>query len=206
MISADREQKTPDVRGRGFGTSLIRKLPMKSAHKHRLVVLVGMVFVAVGCNQPSQRLNAPPQGVCENTSTLQDSFVYMVDNEMLEDESLADIHFVPHSAELNGLGARRLERYARLLKVYGGSVRYATSMIDDRLVEQRMASIRDYLSTTGIAAERIKLSKDLPGGLGMTAREAIVAKTVGAGAGEVAGKGGKKGSSNLSAMYPGGGQ
>jgi hypothetical protein len=180
---------------------------MKSVHRRRLVILVGMIFLAVGCNQPSERLNAPPQGVCDYPSPLQESFVYMVDNEMLEDLSLADIHFVPHTTELNGLGARRLNRYAKLLQVYGGSIRYATSMTDDRLVDQRMTSIRDYLGTTGIAAERIKITKDLPGGHGMTAREAIVAKATGAGAGDEAagGTSAKKSSSSVSSMYPGGG-
>jgi hypothetical protein len=138
--------------------------------------VLSILWVGVGCNEPSDRLNAPPQGPAERTSPLGDSFVYMVDNAMLEDLSLADIHFVPHTAELNGTGARRLERYAKLLSVYGGAVRYATSIEDDRLVEQRMASIRDYLATTGIAADRIKTNRDLPGGTGMTAKEAIVAK------------------------------
>jgi len=175
----------------------------------RLVGSVTLVWSAWGCNQPSERLNAPPQGYSEYPSPLAESFVYMVDNAMLEDLSLADIHFVPHSGELNGLGARRLERYAKLLTVYGGSVRYATAVADDRLVEQRMGSIRDYLATTGIASERIRVVRDLPGGVGMTAREAIVAKSEAiAGEQKQETKGGKKGAgaSALSELLPGGGQ
>ncbi len=161
-----------------------------------IVGSVALIFWTVGCNEPSPRLNAPPQGTAEYTSTLQDSFVYMVDNAMLEDLSMTDIHFVPHTSELNGTGARRLDRYAKLLTVYGGSIRYASYSSDERLVEQRMASVRDYLATTGIDRDRIKVSKDLPGGVGMTAREAIVARNA-TSASEKGGKGGKKGSSQV---------
>ncbi len=167
-------------------------------------VSIGLVLVAASCNKPSDRLNAPPQGACDYPSPLQESFAYMVDNAMLEDLSLADIHFVPHSDELNGTGARRLDRYAKLLTVYGGSIRYATSLTDDRLVEARMNNIRGYLATTGIASERIKISRDLPGGVGMTAREAIVAKANSAAFSSEASKGGKGGGqSDLTSLVGG---
>ena len=142
-----------------------------------LVVIVGLTGAMVGCNKPPQRLNAPPQGHSNYPNRMQDTFVHMVDNAMLEDLSLADIHFVPHSVELNGTGARRLERYSKLLTVYGGSIQYATSQANDPLAEGRMASIRTYLATTGIASERIKVTQGLPGGVGLTAREAIANKS-----------------------------
>jgi len=40
-----------------------------------------------------------------------------------------------------------------------------------------MASIRTYLATTGIGPERIKVTPGLPGGVGMTAQEAIASKS-----------------------------
>ncbi len=129
-----------------------------------------------GCNQPTERLNAPPQGAASYPHEMQAAFVHMVDNAMLEDLSLADIHFVPHQAELNGLGARRLERYAKLLKVYGGAIRYSSKLEDPQLVAQRMDSIRAYLNTTEIRDERISVTRDMPGGEGMNAREAVAAK------------------------------
>lgn len=150
---------------------------------------IGIVVTTIGCGRPPNRLNAPPQGASDYPSDIQDAFVYMVDNAMLEDLSMADIHFVPHSDELNGLGARRLERYAKLLKVYGGGIRYATNSSDKAMVEKRIASIETYLATTGITEKRIQVARDLPGGEGMTAREAILAKSVNMPAGDQGGSG-----------------
>jgi hypothetical protein len=162
-----------------------------------MTILVGLISVAAGCSMPAERLNAPPQGITDYPTDLQDAFVFMVDNAMLEDLSMADIHFVPHQAELNGLGARRLERYAKLLAVYGGSIRYATSLTDKPMVEKRMTSVRKYLATTGISEDRIKISQDLPGGLGISAREAIAAKAVNMPAAAPQRSGGKRGKSGL---------
>lgn len=141
-----------------------------------LVAACTFIAASVGCSEAPERLNAPPQGITENPSPLQDSFTYMVDNAMLEDLSLADIHFVPHSTELNGLGARRLERYAKLLTVYGGAIRYSTDLTDKTMVERRMESIRRYLATTSIAPERVNVIQGMPGGRGMDAREAMAGK------------------------------
>ncbi len=175
-------------------------------------LLMGLTLMAaaVGCGGPAERLNAPPQGSTNYPSPVQDSFVYMVDNAMLEDLSMADIHFIPHSTELNGLGARRLERYAKLLTVYGGSIRYSTNSSDKELVDGRMVSLRDYLGTTQIAADRIKVVHGMPGGQGVTAREAITVKaetipgspqaqTGGAGSGAPAG--GAAPAGGLSSMF-----
>lgn len=178
-----------------------------------IVLLTGLfvILAAVGCGGPAERLNAPPQGSTNYPSSMQDSFVCMVDNAMLEDLSMADIHFVPHSTELNGLGARRLERYAKLLTVYGGSIRYSTNSSDKELIDGRMASIRDYLGTTQIAMDRIKVVQGLPGGHGVTAREAITVKAetipgspqaqTGGGAGAPKGGAGAGPAGGLSSMF-----
>ncbi len=168
-----------------------------------LIVLGALIVAAAGCNEPTERLNAPPQGAAKYPSKMQDAFVYMVDNAMLEDLSLADVHFVPHTVELNGLGAKRLERYAKLLTVYGGAIRYATDMTDEPIVERRLASIRSYLATTGIETDRIKVVKEMPGGVGMPAEEAIAAKAANIGGG--AAKDGKKGGMTALGSLLGGG-
>jgi hypothetical protein len=140
--------------------------------------VAGSLLLAVGCNLPPERLNAPPQGSTDYPCKTQEPFAYMVDNAMLEDLSLADIHFVPHTAYLNGLGVRRLERYAKLLTVYGGSIRYSTSLTDSPMVERRMGNIRAYLATTGIPEGRVKVAQGIPGGKGMSAKEAVASKAV----------------------------
>jgi len=172
----------------------------------RLGIVGTLVVVAVGCNLPPKRLNAPPQGSTHHPSELQEPFAYMVDNAMLEDLALSDIHFVPHTAQLNGAGVRRLERYAKLLTVYGGSIRYSTSLTDDQRVEERMANIRTYLATTGIPEGRIKVAQGMPGGKGMSAKEAIASKSVNIATDEkAAGKGGAKGPMGvLSGIFGGG--
>lgn len=177
----------------------------------RLIVPAAVIVALAGCEKPPMRLNAPPQGNSENPSTLQESFVYMVDNAMLEDLSMADVHFVPHLAELNGNGARRLERYAKLLTVYGGTIRYTSTRGGEALTAQRLESIGKYLATTGIAPDRVKVTEGLPGGVGMSAREAIAAKAVniapegGERAGAYGSMGGRGGPlSALSGLFGGG--
>ena len=100
-------------------------------------------------------------------------FTNMADNAMLHDMSVADIHFVPHSAELSGTGAARLDRMATLLDAYGGTVRYETFITDEALVKQRLENVREYLALTGCEMDRVSIKTMISGGRGMTATKAI---------------------------------
>jgi hypothetical protein len=140
------------------------------------IATAACLTVVLGCYPPSSRLNAPPQGDTPRRSELQKPFIYMNDNAMLADMSLTDIHFVPHTAELNSLGAHRLDRYAQLLDTYGGTLRYDTELTDDELVAARMQHIKDYLATTNINPERVQVTRDMAGGKGMLAAEAIIVR------------------------------
>jgi hypothetical protein len=110
----------------------------------------------------------------------------MVDNAILHDMSVADFHFVPHTAELSGTGAARLNRMATLLDTYGGTVRYETFETDEKLVNQRLEHVREYLATTGCGMERVQIKSMLSGGRGMAADKAIVVELKGTKAGEEA--------------------
>ncbi len=99
---------------------------------------------------------------------------YMTDNAMLHDMSVAEIHFVPHTAELSGTGAARLDRLAPLLDTYGGTVRYETFSPDDALVAQRIENVREYLTLTGCNMDRVQVKPMLSGGRYTPAAEAIV--------------------------------
>ena len=112
----------------------------------------------------------------------------MADNAMLHDMSVADIHFVPHSAELSGTGAARLNRMATLLDAYGGTVRYETFITDEALVKQRLENVREYLALTGCEMDRVSIKTMMSGGRGMTATKAI--KVDAKGTAKDAGKGG----------------
>lgn len=140
--------------------------------RYGLTGLAALLGVA-GCYGPSARLNSPPQGHTDRESTLNAHFIPMVDSAMLSDRSIADIHFVPHRAELNTLGMRRLSRMAQLVEVYGGEVRYATSLTDENLVRQRMESVRHYLHDVGLPDEQIVVVQALPGGRGLTGDEVV---------------------------------
>ncbi|HOW19883.1 MAG TPA: hypothetical protein PLC79_12685, partial [Phycisphaerae bacterium] len=110
----------------------------------RLSLRVAAVFAAAitaaggaGCAAPPQRLNAPPQGWSSRQAAMQEHYVYMTDNALLAEMDVTDVHFTPHSAALNSLGARRLDRYAALLKESGGELKYDTQLTDAKLVEAR---------------------------------------------------------------------
>jgi hypothetical protein len=137
-------------------------------------ILIVATASTVGCYEPSSRLNAPPQGESPRPSSLQEPYVYMVDNAMLADMALADIHFVPHSAELNSLGARRLDRYAALLELYGGTLHYDAGINDAELVNARIDRMKDFLATTGIPSDRIDVDEGMATGRGLNSIEAIV--------------------------------
>ncbi|HUW81972.1 MAG TPA: hypothetical protein VMZ31_04130 [Phycisphaerae bacterium] len=136
------------------------------------VLVCGVVLV--GCSEPSTRLNAPPQGYSDYPHPMQEPYLAMTGNASAADMSVADVHFVPHTAELNSLGQMRLEHYAKLLKLYGGTLRYDYRVDDGRLVRQRVSSIRHFLATNGVEEESVQVTPGLPGAYGMDAEEAVV--------------------------------
>ncbi len=99
---------------------------------------------------------------------------HMVDNAILHDMSVADIHFIAHTSELSGVGEARLNRMARLLNTYGGTVRYETLLKDEALIQQRLGHVRDYLSLTGCNMERVRFAAMMSGGRGMPGDEAVI--------------------------------
>ena len=144
----------------------------------RLFVCSAMLCaICAGCNSPSPRLNAPPHGVPEATSDMQGTYVYMVDNALLSDMCISDVHFVPHRAMLNTLGEQRLSRLASLMEVYGGEVRFSTNLEDDDLIGRRTETILEFLAEAGVDTTADTVRRDLPGGEGMAAREVILIKT-----------------------------
>ncbi|MFH0981334.1 MAG: hypothetical protein V2A79_07340 [Planctomycetota bacterium] len=127
--------------------------------------LLGLSAVmGVSCTSHNERLNAPPQGSSPAPSELQDNYTFMLDNAMLEDMCLADIHFVPHTAEINGLGMRRLLRYGELLKDHGGTLHLETTSPDNDLTEMRLLNIRAVLASTGLEMANVSVKPGLPRG------------------------------------------
>lgn len=160
----------------------LRKEPIMSSTA-RLSLRVAAVFAAAitaaggaGCAAPPQRLNAPPQGWSSRQAAMQEHYVYMTDNALLAEMDVTDVHFTPHSAALNSLGARRLDRYAALLKESGGELKYDTQLTDAKLVEARLASVREYLTAAGADLTKLTVVRGPAGVDGMSAEEAIAAR------------------------------
>lgn len=102
-------------------------------------------------------------------------FADMADNAILQDMSIADIHFVTHTAEISGTGAVRLDRMANLLEAYGGTVRYETYLEDVAMVEQRLRHVTEYLTLTGCNMSRVQVKAMMSGGRTIPASDAIAA-------------------------------
>lgn len=126
-----------------------------------------------GCADQHERLNAPPQGGTERPAELQKHFIYMADNAMLHDSSIADIHFEPHMAELSGTGVRRLSRLADLFNVHGGTICYETRLQDSVLVSDRLETVRTFLADNGYDSTRILVESSASRGRGMPAAQSI---------------------------------
>ena len=131
------------------------------------------LLLAVGCTPPAERLNSPPQGWSSRQANMQQHYVYMVDNAMLEEMSVSDVHFIPHTSSLNGLGARRLDRYAALLKDLGGQLHYDTDLYVPKRIEARLESVRTYLDAAGTDATKVTVAQGRTGVRGLPSPEGI---------------------------------
>lgn len=137
-----------------------------------------VVCLACGaCQQTTPRLNAPPHGTAEYTSDLQISYEHMIDNALLTDMTISDVHFVPQRSMLSSLGQQRLARIAGLMKVYGGVLRFNTRESDRELIDRRAEAIMAYLADEGVDTTRDVLRRDLPAGRGIDASQAILIKS-----------------------------
>jgi len=158
----------------------------------RLLLGILAVCTICGCQGAKPRLNAPPHGQTANPSDMQASYEHMIDNALLTDMTVSDVHFLPHRARLNALGEERLSRLASLMQEYGGTIRFNTDLADDdELVERRTEAILAFLDEVGLDTSAEVLAQGLPGGDGMPAEEAILIKQ-----NEATYKAGKKGQSS----------
>lgn len=142
----------------------------------RSIRLAAALFLPIlwGCPPEPARLNAPPQGASIRQPEMHANFDYMQDQALMADLSIADMHFVPHTAELNGTGRARLERYAELLAGHGGTLTFDTSLTDSDLIAARLQTAETFVNEYVPDDSRIAVVSGLPGGRGMTADEAIV--------------------------------
>lgn len=142
----------------------------------RFMVALMLCAAAVSCNRadgPHSASDVQMDKMDQSKASFGSYFTHMTDNAMLSDMSLADMHFIPHTNELSGLGEVRIDRMAKLLSVYGGTVRYATELGDEAMIEQRMEHVREYLTLVGCSMDRVTVAVMGPGGIGMPGAEAV---------------------------------
>ena len=132
-----------------------------------------VVFLLAGCDHIGEKFEETNVSIHTAREIMEERYDAMTDNAMLHDMAIAEIHFVPHRAELNTLGEERLERYALLLSDYGGTLSFQSSTTDEQFNEARIDSITRFLAETGIAQERIVAQLGLRKSKGMGAEEAI---------------------------------
>jgi hypothetical protein len=138
------------------------------------LVVVGLLCGA--CQEPAPRLNVPPHGTSGKPAELQAEYTHMVDNALLTDMVVSDIHFVPQRAMLNSLGEERLSRLAGLMELYGGTIHFSTYSTDSKLVAERIEQVRSYLCTAGIDTTAEVVVPGMAQGRGMDAAQAVLIK------------------------------
>ncbi len=158
------------------------------------VLALVCVVLAAGCAQPPQRLNSPPQGDTIHRSPLQEPYAAMVDNSVLADMTVADIHFAGATAQLSGTGEYRLEKLAQACKVYGGQVRYDTQLQDEQLVQARLKRVEQYLAAAGCDMDKCSVKVGMAATANMPVAQAVKAQQ--------AGLGESNGTSNGSSLMP----
>ena len=139
----------------------------------RLVFLPPLLLASAACNSARTANNLNIEQMEASRQTYGTHFTHMVDNAILRDMSVADAHFVPHTAEINGIGEVRLNRMAAFLDTYGGKVRYETLEGDEELVEARLSNVREYLELTGCDMGRVQVLTMMAGGRGLPGDEAV---------------------------------
>lgn len=139
----------------------------------RLALISVFVCIPTGCKNFSNQTTTQFTKMDESRESYGEHFTYMVDNAILRDMSLADIHFIAHTTELSGVGAIRLKRMAKLLNTYGGTIRLDTQITDEILLDERMEHVREFLTLSGCEIDYVEIDVSAPGGRGMSGVEGV---------------------------------
>ncbi len=147
----------------------------------RITIVSSFALALVGpaCGVPDkERLNSPPVGYAEPHHPMSEYYAYHNDQGMINDMSIADIHFVPHTSELSATGQARLERYSELLATRGGTIHYDPSERDEKIVQARLDTANEFLKQTAPGTKTMTVALGLSGGRGMNTKEASLGKDV----------------------------
>lgn len=137
-----------------------------------------LALTALACEPVQQSV----QTMAKSPTATKSAFYHMGDNGRSHNLAIADVHFVPHTSEISGLGEKALERFAPWLATYGGTLRYETYLTDEVLVVKRIAHVREYLGLVGCDVDRINVTARISGGRKITAADAFKIKKASSGA------------------------
>lgn len=135
--------------------------------------------LAIGCSSNKTEIESDVVEI-DNPYHAEDghaTFDHMVDAAVLADMTVADYHFIPRRAMLTPLGQQRVARLADIIDEYGGEVRFNTRVTDESLIAERSAAISAALQKNGLDPASSHVTLDIPGSVGMDAREAILIRT-----------------------------
>jgi len=141
--------------------------------------LVLVPVLAVGCSSNESEIDPDPTEI-EHAYQAEDghaTFDHMVDAAVMADMTVADYHFVPRRAILTPLGMQRVARLADIIDEYGGEVRFNTRETDESLIAERSSAISTALQKNGLDPSSSHVTLNIPGSIGMDAREAILIRT-----------------------------
>lgn len=137
------------------------------------ITAVALLGVAFGCSNPARTNLGTPINVEDARPDVEVYLKGMADNGAMQDMSVADIHFVPHTSELSGTGVHRLDQLTPTLRTYGGKLRYETYALDEELVASRLLHVSEYLEDAGLDMDRVEVVAMISGGRGLNATEAM---------------------------------
>jgi len=148
---------------------------MPRTRRNAALAGIAAALVIAGCYGGNiGRSNAPPQGFTENRNDLNEHYLRMTDNGLLNDMNMSSVHFVPESAELNALGVRRLRRCASILGIYGGKIRYDGIDGGEEMTRARLETMEKFLASSGLKREQFSVEAGAARGTGMDAGEAAL--------------------------------
>ena len=147
---------------------------MRPIRLSAMTLVLGMMSGA--CTPGGERFTEIDRRYAEAAENRQARIDATKDNAMLSDLSMAGIHFVPHTDELNSLGQGRLQRFAELLRDRGGTLYLDTASSDEAMNRARLQSMSNFLASAGISKSRIGTQMGMPAGPGIRAVEAIQVK------------------------------
>lgn len=152
----------------------------------RIVGSLGMSLLLAlplaGCAGPESASGSAssPQDDGLEQSSVAKYFESHKDQAMMADMSISDVYFLTNSAALSGAGEARLGRYAELLAGKDGQLNYDASITDKELIASRLETARCFLADATSSDHTIMVVQGLPGGRGMSGRDAQAAREVAA--------------------------